>query len=188
MWLQDVMDIPLGCHGAKDKFYRIPCIVGTVHHTIPPHTITPAVGAVCRCKAKTGLRRSPRGLHIRIRLSSLLRLNLDSRVAKGELVPFLVRGSTPNGDADGCMSRAAHVMGAVIPNSLPPGAFVWFEKTHGSLMKVLLVPEWRPMKQLAVRMHLLQCSGLLDDWPVDGVLSLIHWSQHPLTTKSKRPN
>ncbi|GFT93383.1 uncharacterized protein TNCV_337481 [Trichonephila clavipes] len=43
-----------------------------------PHTITPAVGAVCRCKAKTGLRRSPRGLHTRTRLSSLLRLNLDS--------------------------------------------------------------------------------------------------------------
>ncbi|GFV96910.1 uncharacterized protein TNCV_4351231 [Trichonephila clavipes] len=43
-----------------------------------PRTITPAVGEVCRCKAKAGLRRSPRGLHIRTRLSSLLRLNLDS--------------------------------------------------------------------------------------------------------------
>ncbi|GFX70202.1 uncharacterized protein TNCV_4616401 [Trichonephila clavipes] len=43
-----------------------------------PQTITPAVGAVCRCKVKAGLRRSPRGLHTRTRLSSLLRLNLDS--------------------------------------------------------------------------------------------------------------
>ncbi|GFU66151.1 uncharacterized protein TNCV_2858241 [Trichonephila clavipes] len=43
-----------------------------------PHTITPTVGAVHRCKAKAGLRRSPRDLHTRIRLSSLLRLNLDS--------------------------------------------------------------------------------------------------------------
>ncbi|GFV61197.1 uncharacterized protein TNCV_499891 [Trichonephila clavipes] len=43
-----------------------------------PHTITPVVGVVCRFKAKAGLRRSPRGLHIRIRLLSLLRLNLDS--------------------------------------------------------------------------------------------------------------
>ncbi|GFX70061.1 uncharacterized protein TNCV_4614991 [Trichonephila clavipes] len=43
-----------------------------------PHTITPAVGVVCRCKAKAGLRRSPRGLYTRTRLSSLLRLNLDS--------------------------------------------------------------------------------------------------------------
>ncbi|GFT47232.1 uncharacterized protein TNCV_3748501 [Trichonephila clavipes] len=43
-----------------------------------PYTITPAVGVVCRCKAKAGLRRSLRGLHTRTRLSSLLRLNLDS--------------------------------------------------------------------------------------------------------------
>ncbi|GFV57553.1 uncharacterized protein TNCV_4399091 [Trichonephila clavipes] len=43
-----------------------------------PHTITLAVGTVYRCKAKAGLRRSPRGLHIRTRLSSLQRLNLDS--------------------------------------------------------------------------------------------------------------
>ncbi|GFU31009.1 uncharacterized protein TNCV_1389631 [Trichonephila clavipes] len=43
-----------------------------------PHTITLAVGAVCRCKEKAGLRRSPSGLHTRTRLSSLLKLNLDS--------------------------------------------------------------------------------------------------------------
>ncbi|GFW16966.1 uncharacterized protein TNCV_2760941 [Trichonephila clavipes] len=43
-----------------------------------PHTITPAVGAVCHCEAKAGLRRSPRGLHTRTRLLSRLRLNLDS--------------------------------------------------------------------------------------------------------------
>ncbi|GFW15387.1 uncharacterized protein TNCV_3740911 [Trichonephila clavipes] len=43
-----------------------------------PHTITSVVGAVCHCKAKVGLRRSPRGLHMRTRLSSLLRLNWNS--------------------------------------------------------------------------------------------------------------
>ncbi|GFS97360.1 uncharacterized protein TNCV_1825071 [Trichonephila clavipes] len=43
-----------------------------------PHTITPAVGAVCRCQAKAGLKRSPRGLHTRTRLPSLVRLNLES--------------------------------------------------------------------------------------------------------------
>ncbi|GFX73068.1 uncharacterized protein TNCV_1704701 [Trichonephila clavipes] len=43
-----------------------------------PHSITPAVGVVCHCKAKAGLRRSPRGLHTRTRLSSLLRSNLNS--------------------------------------------------------------------------------------------------------------
>ncbi|GFY08806.1 hypothetical protein TNCV_4659991 [Trichonephila clavipes] len=55
------------------------------------YTITPAVGVVCRCKAKAGLRRSPRGLHTRARLSSLLRLNLDLCVAKDDLVPFRSR-------------------------------------------------------------------------------------------------
>ncbi|GFW93316.1 uncharacterized protein TNCV_2604341 [Trichonephila clavipes] len=43
-----------------------------------PHTITTAMEAVCRCKAKTGLSRSSRGLYTRTRLSSLLKLNLDS--------------------------------------------------------------------------------------------------------------
>ncbi|GFU15614.1 uncharacterized protein TNCV_3615361 [Trichonephila clavipes] len=43
-----------------------------------PHTITPAMGAMCRYKAKAGLRYSPRGLHTRTQLSSLLRLKLDS--------------------------------------------------------------------------------------------------------------
>ncbi|GFW98100.1 uncharacterized protein TNCV_2491561 [Trichonephila clavipes] len=43
-----------------------------------PYTITPAVGVVCRYKANAGLKRSPRSLHTRTRLSSLLRLNLDS--------------------------------------------------------------------------------------------------------------
>ncbi|GFT38938.1 uncharacterized protein TNCV_388041 [Trichonephila clavipes] len=43
-----------------------------------PNTIAPDVGAVCRCKAMAGLRRSRRGLHTQTRLSSLLRLNLVS--------------------------------------------------------------------------------------------------------------
>ncbi|GFT21710.1 e3 ubiquitin-protein ligase RNF13 [Trichonephila clavipes] len=141
-----------------------------------PHTITPAVGTGCRCKAKAGLRRSPWGLHTRTRLSSLLRLNLDSSLKPPGSIPlqssFLVRGTTPNGDVDGWMSRTAHVMGAGIPNVLQPGTFVWFEKTQGPLLK-LLVPGWRPMKQLAVRVHFLRCSGLLDDWSVKGILSLV---------------
>ncbi|GFT56074.1 hypothetical protein TNCV_76191 [Trichonephila clavipes] len=32
-------------------------------YVMAPHTITPAVGVVCRCKAKAGLRRSALGLH-----------------------------------------------------------------------------------------------------------------------------
>ncbi|GFV28964.1 uncharacterized protein TNCV_619061 [Trichonephila clavipes] len=37
-------------------------------------------------------------------------------------------------------ARTANVMGAAISNVLQPGAFVWFEKTQGPLMKVLPVP------------------------------------------------
>ncbi|GFU64837.1 uncharacterized protein TNCV_2144721 [Trichonephila clavipes] len=40
------------------------------------YTITPAVGASCRCKSKAKVRRSPRGLLTQ--LPSLLRLNLYS--------------------------------------------------------------------------------------------------------------
>ncbi|GFW63141.1 uncharacterized protein TNCV_4454891 [Trichonephila clavipes] len=64
-------------------------------------------------------------------------------------------------------------MGAAIPNVLHPCAFVWSEKTQGPLMKVLPVPGREPMKQLAVRVHFLRCAGLLDDWSVEGVLSLV---------------
>ncbi|GFU19746.1 uncharacterized protein TNCV_3960921 [Trichonephila clavipes] len=60
-----------------------------------------------------------------------------------------------------------------MPNILQPGVFVWFEKTQRPLVKVLPVPVWRPMKQLAVRVQFLQCGGLLNDWSVEGVLSLV---------------
>ncbi|GFV67892.1 uncharacterized protein TNCV_926581 [Trichonephila clavipes] len=43
-----------------------------------PYTITPTVGAVCQCKVNAGLKSSPWGLHTGTRLSSLLKLNLDS--------------------------------------------------------------------------------------------------------------
>ncbi|GFW40703.1 hypothetical protein TNCV_4527921 [Trichonephila clavipes] len=53
-------------------------------------------------------------------------------------------------------------------------------------MKVLLLPGWRPMKQLAVHVHFIRCGGLLDDWSVEhpepdlriNDISRIHWSQH----------
>ncbi|GFS60139.1 uncharacterized protein TNCV_2826611 [Trichonephila clavipes] len=59
-----------------------------------------------------------------------------------------------------------------MPNVLQPGAFVWFEKTQVPLVKVLLVPGWRPRKQLAVRVHFLRCGGLLNDWSVEDFRSL----------------
>ncbi|GFX15927.1 uncharacterized protein TNCV_522341 [Trichonephila clavipes] len=62
--------------------------IGQAKEANNTHTITPAVREVCHSKAKAGLRRSLRGLHRRTRLSSLLRLNLDSRVTQDSLVLF----------------------------------------------------------------------------------------------------
>ncbi|GFX43960.1 uncharacterized protein TNCV_4112391 [Trichonephila clavipes] len=67
----------------------------------------------------------------------------------------------------------AHVMGTSIPNILHPGAFVWFEKTQGPLVKVVPVPRGRPMMQLAVCVRFLRCGSFLDDLTVEGVLSLV---------------
>ncbi|GFU83784.1 uncharacterized protein TNCV_1694541 [Trichonephila clavipes] len=59
-------------------------------------------------------------------------------VTKDDLVSL--RSTTLNGDVDGWASRAAQVVkGAVIPNVLRPGAFVWFEKTQAPLLTVLPV-------------------------------------------------
>ncbi|GFU90896.1 e3 ubiquitin-protein ligase RNF13 [Trichonephila clavipes] len=138
--------------------------------------ITPAVRTVCRCKEKERLRRFPRGLPTRTRLSSLLRLNLDSSLKTtwfhSTAVCFLVRGTTPNGGVDWWVSRAAYVMGTAILNVLQPSAFVWFEKPQWLLVKQLPVPGWWLMKQLAVRGNFLRCGGVLDDWSVEGFLSL----------------
>ncbi|GFV17041.1 uncharacterized protein TNCV_655941 [Trichonephila clavipes] len=141
----------------------------SIKPTIAPHTIKPAVGAVCRCKAKAGLRRSPWGLHARTRLSSLLRWNLDSSLKTtwfhSTAVQFYrarhhskrrrrllgIKGSTRNERRDPECPSARHLR--------------MVEKTQGPLMKVLPVPGWRPMKQLAVRVHFLRCGGLLDDFP-----------------------
>ncbi|GFW53476.1 uncharacterized protein TNCV_3928541 [Trichonephila clavipes] len=84
------------------------------------------------------------------------------------------------------MSRAAHVIGAAIPNVLQPGAFVWFEKTQVLLVKEVPVPGWWPMKQLAVRVHFLRCGSLLDDWSVEGVLSLVFKNSNGIQLSSVR--
>ncbi|GFW80328.1 uncharacterized protein TNCV_2944611 [Trichonephila clavipes] len=96
--------------------------------------------------------RSSRGLHARTRLSSLLRLNLESSLKTtwfhSTAVQFPrarhhskrrhrwvgIKGNTRNGRHD--------------PKCPSASAFVWFEKTQGPLVEVLPVPRWRPMKQL----------------------------------------
>ncbi|GFU92075.1 uncharacterized protein TNCV_1659071 [Trichonephila clavipes] len=112
---------------------------------------------------------------------------------------FLVCSTTANGGVDGWVSRAVHVMGTAIPNVPQSGAFIWFEKTQEPLVKVLPDPGWRPMKQLAVRVHFLRCGSLLvcrqtglSRCPEPGLrlndISRIHWSQYLLPTQSERPN
>ncbi|GFV76720.1 uncharacterized protein TNCV_4729401 [Trichonephila clavipes] len=78
-------------------------------------TITPAVLAVCRCKAKAELKRLPQGLHTRTRLSSLLNRNLSLKTTwfySTAHLCFLLRGTTPNEGVHGWASKAARVMGA----------------------------------------------------------------------------
>ncbi|GFW19513.1 uncharacterized protein TNCV_1604051 [Trichonephila clavipes] len=149
-----------------------------VLYAMAPHTITLAVRMVCRCKEKARLRRSPRGLHTRTRLSSMLRLKLDSSLKMAwfpsAAVQFLrvglhfkrrrrwvgVKGSTRNGHRDPkcplvrCLRMVREDTGA--PNK-----------------GVTCVSGWRPMKQLAVCVYFLRCGGLLDDWSFEGVLSLV---------------
>ncbi|GFV97928.1 e3 ubiquitin-protein ligase RNF13 [Trichonephila clavipes] len=132
-----------------------------------PHTITPAVGAVCRCKVDRIEAFTTGSPHTN---TIVITVEIESGfVAKDDLVPFkyspVSSCAAPLQTEASMGSRQGQhtVMGAAIPNDLQPGAFVWFEKTQGLPVKVLPVPGWRPMKQLAVRGHFLRCGGLLDD-------------------------
>ncbi|GFW19722.1 e3 ubiquitin-protein ligase RNF13 [Trichonephila clavipes] len=125
------------------------------------------MGVVCRCKAKEGLRSSPRDLHTRARLPSLLRLNLDSSLKttwfRSAAVQFPRAWHHSKWKCQWVGVKSRTLMGVAIPNVLQPGPFVWFLKTRGPLVKMLPVPGWRLMKQLNVHVHFLGC-GLLDDW------------------------
>ncbi|GFU09230.1 uncharacterized protein TNCV_1122371 [Trichonephila clavipes] len=132
-----------------------------------PHAIKPAVGVLCLCKAKAGLRRSPRGLPTRTRLSSLRRLNLDSSLKTtwfhSAAVQFPrvrhhskrrrrwvnVKGSTCNGRRDPKCPLARR-------------------------LRIVREDTGAPCEGATCAcMHFLRCSGLLDDWSVEGVLSLV---------------
>ncbi|GFX00046.1 uncharacterized protein TNCV_3080421 [Trichonephila clavipes] len=82
-------------------------------------------------------------------------------VSKDNLVPFrcspsfLIRGTTPNGGVDVWELRAADVIGAAIPNVFQPGAFVWFEKTQGYLVKKIWKKKLSPQEDLDLLQSLL---------------------------------
>ncbi|GFY14111.1 uncharacterized protein TNCV_3613001 [Trichonephila clavipes] len=164
------MSLTYRCHGS---------ILGvTVYcrqwHPIPSHQLGERCVAV---KQKVGFWRSPRGLHTRTRLPSLLRLNLDSSLKTtwfySAAIQFPrarhhskrrsrwvgVKDITRNRRRDPKYPSARHLR--------------MVQEDTGAPVKVLPGPGWKPMKQQAVRVLFLQCGGLLGDWSVEGVLSLV---------------
>ncbi|GFT59103.1 uncharacterized protein TNCV_186751 [Trichonephila clavipes] len=166
-----------------------------------PYTITPAVGVVCRCKAKAELMRSPRVLFTRTRLSSLMRLNLDSSLKTTWLhstaVRFPrarhhykrrrrwvgVRGSTRNGHRDPkfpparrlCMVRED--TGASSEGTIC--AWMAADEVVGCTRAFLTMQRFS--RQLV-------CRGRPEPGLRVNDISRILWSQHLLTTQSERPN
>ncbi|GFV92719.1 uncharacterized protein TNCV_1375691 [Trichonephila clavipes] len=163
-----------------------------------PHTITPAVGAVCRCKAKAGLRHSPRGVHTRTRLSSLLRLNLDSlsslkttwlhsvavqfprarHHSKRRWCQWVgVKGSTRNGNRDPKCPSARHLRMAREDTRAPSEgatcAWIAVDEAVGCTCEFFTM--WRSSQRLIYRGH-----------PEPGLLvnniSGIHCTRNLLTT------
>ncbi|GFX38768.1 uncharacterized protein TNCV_4748381 [Trichonephila clavipes] len=166
-----------------------------------PHTITPAVGAVCRCKAKAGLRRQPRVLYIRTRSPSLLRLNLDSSLKtiwfhfaavqfslarhhpkrRGRWVG--IKGSTRNGRRDPKCPSARHLRmvredtGA----SSEDATCAWMAADEAVGCTRAFITMWRSSRRIV-------CRGRPEPGLCVNDISRIHWSQHLLTTQSERPD
>ncbi|GFX27649.1 uncharacterized protein TNCV_107471 [Trichonephila clavipes] len=168
-----------------------------------PHTITQAVAAVCRCKAKAGLRRSPRCPHTRTRLSSLLRLNLDSRASLKTTwfhsaaikFPRAWRHSKPRHRGVGVKGSVRN--GCRYPKRPSARRLRMVRETQRQLGKVLPVPGWWPMKQLVFTRAFLMIRRpsrrlVYRGRPESGLrvndISRIHGSQYHITTQSKWPN
>ncbi|GFS50925.1 uncharacterized protein TNCV_4848171 [Trichonephila clavipes] len=164
-----------------------------------PNTITPAMEAAYRDKAKAELWRSPRSLHTRTRLSLLLRLNLDWSLKTiwfySAAVQFPrawhhskrryrwvgVKGSTLNGCRDPkcpsamCLRIVQEDTGA--PSELCYLCLDGGDKAVGCTWAFLT----RTYRRLVYR-------GRPDPGLLVNDISRFHWSQHLLTTQSERPN
>ncbi|GFY08424.1 uncharacterized protein TNCV_1358291 [Trichonephila clavipes] len=157
------------------------------HHT--------SCGSGCRCKAKVGLRRSPRGLHTRTRLSSLLRLNLDSSLKTtwfhSAAVQFPrarhhskwkrrwvgIKGSTRNGHHDSkCPSAMRlHMVREDTRAPSEDATCAWMVADEAVICTRAFLTMWRSSR-------LLVCLGRLEPGFHVNDISWIHWSQHLLTT------
>ncbi|GFV33110.1 uncharacterized protein TNCV_509491 [Trichonephila clavipes] len=165
-----------------------------------PHTITPDVGVVCRYKAKAGLRRSPRVLHIRTRLSSLLRLNLDSSLkttwfhsaavqfprarhhSKRRRQWVSVKGSTRNGHRDPYPSARSLRMVREDTGAPSEGAIcAWMAADEAVGCTCAFFTMWWSSRRLG-------CRGRTESGLRVNDIFRIHWFQHLLTTQSEWPN
>ncbi|GFY18221.1 uncharacterized protein TNCV_2046271 [Trichonephila clavipes] len=166
-----------------------------------PHTNTPAVGVVCRCKAQAGLRRSPRSLHTRTRLSSLLRLNLDSSLKStwfhSSTVQFPcarhhskrrhrwvgVKGSTRNGHRDPKCPSARRLRMLREDTGGPDAGATYAWKAADEVVGCTWA--FLTMGRSSRR---LVCRGRPEPGLRVNDIPWIHCSQHLLTTQSERPD
>ncbi|GFT49636.1 uncharacterized protein TNCV_3367791 [Trichonephila clavipes] len=156
---------------------------------------------VCRCKEKAGLKRSPRGIHTLTRLSSPLKLNLDSPLkttwSNSDAVQFHrgrhhskrrlrcvgVKRSTRNERRDPKCPSARRLQmvqeDIEVPNEGATCAWMVVDEVVDCTRAFLTM--WRSSRRLLCRRH-----------PEPGLrvndISQIHWSQHLFTIQSKRPN
>ncbi|GFT91169.1 uncharacterized protein TNCV_4044101 [Trichonephila clavipes] len=137
-----------------------------------PHTITPAVGAVCRCKAKAGLRCSPR-----------VHFPCERHYSKRRRRWVGVKGSTRNGRRDfKCPSARRLRMVREDTGASSEGATcAWMAADEAVGCTRAFLTMWRSSRRLV-------CRGRLEPGLCVNYISQIHWSQHLLTTQSERPN
>ncbi|GFX80668.1 uncharacterized protein TNCV_499351 [Trichonephila clavipes] len=151
-----------------------------------PHTITPAVGAECRCQAKAELRRSPRDLYT---IVITAQIELKTTWFHSAYVQYTrarhhsrrrrrwvgINGSTRNGrHLTKCPS--ARCLRMVREHTRTPSegatrAWMAVDETVGCMRAFFTV--WRTSRRLVCRERLEQDLRVND-------ISRIHWSQHLL--------
>ncbi|GFS76519.1 uncharacterized protein TNCV_1621351 [Trichonephila clavipes] len=135
-----------------------------------PYTFTPAVGVVCRCKSKAGLRRSPRGLHTRNTINITAEIEAGF-VAKDDLVPFLC--SPVSSCVAPLRTKASILKGLSI--------YDWMAADEAVGCRRAFLTMWRSSRRLV-------CQGRPEPGLRVHDISRIHCSQHLLTTQSERSN
>ncbi|KFM68802.1 hypothetical protein X975_05742, partial [Stegodyphus mimosarum] len=156
---------------------------------------------MCRCTVKAGLRRSPRAVHTRTRLSSLPRLNLDSSLkttwfhsaavqfprarhhSKRRRQWLDIKGSTRNGRRDTICPSARRLRMVREDTGAPSegATCVWMAADEAVGCTRAFLTMWWSSRRLV-------CRGRPEPGLRVHDISRVHWSQHFLTTQSERPN